>query len=82
MRQAGIAGIHRRKRRGCTRRDGTEPSDDLVNRSFDPTMPDRLWVMDVTEHPTEEGKVYVAVVPADPLPLRVSAESCNGGSWL
>ena len=62
MRQAGVAGIYRRKGRGCTRRDGSEPSDDLVNRGFDPTGPDRLWVMDVTEHPTGEGKVYLAVV--------------------
>jgi putative transposase len=62
MRQARIAGIHRRKRRGCTRRDGSEPAEDLVNRSFDPAEPDRLWVMDVTEHPTSEGKVYLAVV--------------------
>ena len=58
-----IAGIHRRRRGGCTRRDlGAEPSDDLVKRSFDPTEPDRLWVMDVTEHPTENGKAYLAVV--------------------
>ncbi len=63
MRQAGVVGIHRRKRRGCTRRDrAAEPSDDLVNRAFDPAEADRLWVMDVTEHPTAEGKVYVAVV--------------------
>jgi putative transposase len=62
MRQAGIAGIHRRRRRGCTTRDGTEPSDDLVERAFDPAEPDRLWVMDVTEHPTENGKAYLAVV--------------------
>lgn len=62
MRQAGVAGIHRRKGRGCTRRDGCQPSDDLVNRAFDPTEADRLWVMDVTEHPTGEGKVYLAVV--------------------
>jgi putative transposase len=63
MRQAQIAGIHRRRRGGCTRRDlGAEPSDDLVKRSFDPTEPDRLWVMDVTEHPTENGKAYLAVV--------------------
>jgi putative transposase len=34
----------------------------LVNRSFDPKEPDQLWVMDVTEHPTSEGKLYVAVV--------------------
>lgn len=63
MRQAGVTGIHRRRKgRGCTRRDGSEPSDDLVNRVFDPVEPDRLWVMDVTEHPTGDGKVYLAVV--------------------
>ncbi len=62
MAQAGVAGIYRRKGRGCTRRDGSQPSDDLVNRAFDPAEPDRLWVMDVTEHPTAEGKIYLAVV--------------------
>jgi putative transposase len=62
MRQAGVAGIYRRRGRGCTRRDGSEPSDDLVGRAFDPTEPDRLWVMDVTEHPTLGGKVFLAVV--------------------
>lgn len=37
IRQAGIAGIHRRRRRGCTRRDlDAAPSDDLVKRTFDP----------------------------------------------
>jgi len=63
MTQAGICGIHRRRRRGCTRRDlAAQSSDDLVNRAFNPVAPDQLWVMDVTEHPTEQGKVYVAVV--------------------
>ncbi|MDQ4090623.1 MAG: IS3 family transposase [Actinomycetota bacterium] len=63
MRQVGLAGIHRRRRGGCTRRDATATSaDDLVNRAFDPTEPDRLWMMDITEHPTSEGKVYLAVV--------------------
>ena len=63
MAQAGIVGIHRRKFRGCTRRDpGATPAEDLVQRNFNPTEPDRLWVMDVTEHPTGEGKVYLAVV--------------------
>jgi len=61
MRQAGIAGIHRRRGRGCTRRDPhAEPSSDLVKRNFVVTGPDRLWVMDVTEHRTDEGKVYLA----------------------
>jgi len=63
MAQAGVSGIHRRRRRGCTWRDpAAEPSDDLVKRQFDPGAPDQLWVMDVTEHPTDEGKVYLAVV--------------------
>lgn len=63
MREASIWGIYRRRRRGCTRRDpAAEPSEDLVNRQFDPGAPDQLWVMDVTEHPTEEGKAYLAVV--------------------
>jgi putative transposase len=63
MRAAGLAGIHKRRYRGCTRRDpDAVPSDDLVNRQFTVEGPDRLWVTDVTEHLTGEGKVYVAVV--------------------
>jgi putative transposase len=63
MRQTGIAGIHRRKGHGCTRRDpDATPSEDLVKRQFAVDEPDRLWVMDVTEHPTDEGKVYLGVV--------------------
>jgi putative transposase len=63
MRQAGVAGIYRRRRRGCTRRDpAAQPAEDLVNRAFDVVEPDRLWMMDVTEHPTGDGKVYLAVV--------------------
>jgi transposase InsO family protein len=27
-----------------------------VNRAFDPEQPDKLWVMDITEHPTSESK--------------------------
>lgn len=55
MRTCGAVGIHyppKRGKNGCTRRDGTDPNPDLMNRRFDPDGPDRLWVMDVTEHPT------------------------------
>ena len=63
MRRAGIEGVYRRRRRGCTRRNPqAEPHDDLVDRVFDVDAPDRLWVSDVTEHPTSAGKVYLAVV--------------------
>jgi putative transposase len=63
MRQARVAGIYRRRGHGCTKRDpAAELNDDLVSRQFDPDGPDRLWVMDVTEHPTDTGKLYCAVV--------------------
>ena len=63
MRQAGIQGLYRRRRRGCTVRDpDAQPSSDLVNRDFTVTEPNRLWVTDITEHPTVEGKVYCAAV--------------------
>jgi putative transposase len=63
MRQIGLEGIYRRRGRGCTRRDPhAEPTTDLVNRVFDVDAPNKLWVMDVTEHPTGTGKVYLAVV--------------------
>jgi putative transposase len=64
MRQAGIEGVYRRRRRhGTTRRDPHPlPSDDLVNRRFTVDRPDRLWVADITEHSSVEGKVYLAVV--------------------
>jgi len=43
MRQDGLQGVTRRRRRGCTRRDPDAiPSDDRVNRAFDPDRPDRL----------------------------------------
>ena len=65
MRICGAVGIHYppRRNRGCTRRDDTaEVNADLVNRAFDPDRPDRLWCMDITEHRTGTGKVYLAVV--------------------
>jgi putative transposase len=63
MRQAGIQGLYRRRRRGCTVRDPhAAPSSDLVNRNFTVTEPNRLWVTDITEHPTAEGTVYCAAV--------------------
>jgi putative transposase len=61
MRDAGLAGVvHRRKRR----RAGPAPAvhDDLAQAASSPEGPDRLWVTDITEHPTIEGKVYCAAV--------------------
>lgn len=63
MRLAGLCGVHRGKKRWTTRRDpAAELNDDLVQRRFAVDRPDALWVGDVTEHPTKEGKVYLATV--------------------
>ncbi len=35
---------------------------DLVKREFGRDEPNRLWMTDITEHPTREGKVYCCVV--------------------
>jgi len=61
MRADGLTGAtHRRKRSG--RRPAPAVHDDLVQRRFVADAPDRLWCTDITEHPTDEGKVYCAVV--------------------
>ena len=36
--------------------------DDLVERQFTPTGPDRLWLTDITEHPTADGRLYLCAV--------------------
>jgi putative transposase len=63
MRSAGLAGIYRRRRNGCTVRDrAATPHPDLVNRQFTADRPDRLWVTDITQHRTGQGWLYCAVV--------------------
>jgi len=63
MRQAGLAGVSRRRKKGTTKRDpGAEPAPDLVERDFTASKPDELWVADITYIPTGEGFLYLAVV--------------------
>ena len=63
MRLEGLQGVTRRRRRGLTKRDAAAvPNDDLVARQFRPDGPNQLWVADITEHPTDQGRVYLAVV--------------------
>lgn len=60
MRRAGIQGICGRPM--FRRVSGFATASDRVARQFHRNHPDELWVTDVTEHPTREGKVYCAVV--------------------
>jgi putative transposase len=49
-------------RRGKGRRPGPPVHDDLVERDFTADEPNQLWLTDITEHPTGEGKVYLCAV--------------------
>jgi transposase InsO family protein len=53
----------KRKRRSLTRPDKTaEPIPDLVKRDFTAEAVDQRWCGDLTEIPTDEGKLYLATV--------------------
>lgn len=50
------------KKKGLTRRAGPPAHDDLVRKRFAADAPDRLWLTDITEHPTAEGKLYLCAI--------------------
>ncbi len=61
MRGLGLKGLPRRRLpRGA--KLSRFMSLDLVGRKFRRDRPNELWVTDITEHPTREGKVYCCVV--------------------
>jgi putative transposase len=63
MREAGLAGVSRRRSVHTTRRDpSARPAPDLVDRNFAASAPNQLWVADITYIPTLAGFLYLAVV--------------------
>ncbi|MFI5534224.1 IS3 family transposase [Kitasatospora sp. NPDC051853] len=65
MRQAGLAGLHRRRRQRTTVPDPNATArPDLLLRDFEPNHEalDRRWCGDITYIPTEEGWLYLATV--------------------
>jgi putative transposase len=59
--QEGIAStLARAKCRG--QRPGPAVHDDLVERDFTADDIDEKWFVDITEHPTDEGKLYLCAV--------------------
>ncbi|MFJ5035990.1 DDE-type integrase/transposase/recombinase [Streptomyces sp. NPDC088560] len=50
------------KRRGRTKKAGPPVHDDLVRRDFTADGPNRLWLADITEHATGEGKLYLCAI--------------------
>lgn len=66
MRTTGLVGIHRRKNRNP--RDAkpapaaVRAFPNLLQRDFTTSAPDRVWLADITQHPTREGWLHLAVV--------------------
>jgi transposase InsO family protein len=50
------------KKRGLTRRAGPPVHDDLVRKQFTATAANRVWLTDITEHPTGQGKLYLCAI--------------------
>ena len=52
----------RKGRKGSGKRPGPAVHDDLVKRVFTAEHLDQVWLTDITEHPTSEGKVYCCAI--------------------
>jgi len=75
MKELGIKGIpNRRPPKGSRMAQVT--SLDLVKRNFRRAAPNQLWLTDITEHPTREGKVYCCAV-LDAFSRRIVGWSIN-----
>jgi transposase InsO family protein len=51
-----------KRRRGKNGKVGSPVHDDLVGRDFTADAPNQLWLSDITEHPTREGKLYLCAI--------------------
>ena len=58
---AGIRSVFTTRKTRC-KKAGAPVHDDLVNRKFSADGPNELWLTDITEHRTREGKVYLCAV--------------------
>jgi transposase InsO family protein len=63
MRFAGIKGKKRRNSKASSSSPGTIPAaPNVLNRQFAVSQPNRAWVTDISQFPTKEGWLYLAVV--------------------
>ena len=60
--QAGLLSSAQRQRRGKGKKAGPPVFDDHVQRVFRADAPNRLWLTDITEHWTSEGKLYCCAI--------------------
>jgi transposase InsO family protein len=50
------------KKRGLNQKAGPPVHDNLVGRDFTAAAPNELWLTDITEHRTDEGKLYLCAI--------------------
>jgi len=50
------------KRKGLRGKPGPAVHDDRVKRKFTANAPNTLWLTDITEHRTDEGKLYLCAI--------------------
>ncbi len=63
MRRQGLVARIIKRRNGLTKQDKTAPKfPDLVRRDFTAARANQKWVGDITEIPTNAGKLYLATV--------------------
>jgi transposase InsO family protein len=63
MRRQGLQGRKPKRPKGLTKQDKKAPKfPDLLHRDFNASAPNRKWCGDITEIPTDEGKLYLASV--------------------
>ena len=63
MRRQGLQGRKPKRSKGLTRQDKKAPKfPDLLKRDFTAPAPNVKWCGDMTEIPTDEGKLYLATV--------------------
>jgi len=63
MTAQGLVGRPKRRRRSLTRPDkAAQPIADLLKRDFSAERVNQKWCGDLTEIPTDEGKLYLAIV--------------------
>jgi putative transposase len=64
------------KKRGLNRKPGPPVHDDLVQRDFTASAINELWLTDISEHPTGEGKLYLCAIK-DVFSNRIVSYSMN-----
>jgi putative transposase len=58
----GVASAISRRKKGTGTRLGPPVHDDLLQRDFSAEAPNSVWLTDITEHHTGEGKLYLCAI--------------------